>query len=183
MKKRIFKPFLAWQLKTEEDWLNQMSRDGWSLTEYRFFQYYFEKNKPVRITYRTDYDWIRKKHKEGYLKPFQEAGWTHTAEWLGWHYFRSEREEASFPYICPKRISKLSKLTKIRILFILCFLLLCILAIIAITTVTTTGKSIAIFGLILSALFMMGILHLITDISTRILRIKREICINKKGQA
>jgi hypothetical protein len=174
MKKRILKPFLAWQIRKEEEWLNQMAGNGWCLTRYRFFQYYFEKYNPEECTYRTDYDWISKKHKKEYLKTFQEAGWTHTAEWLGWHYFQSKREEGRFSDISTNGISNLRKLTKIRMQLVLGFLLICIVAIIAIITLRTTGGVIAILGLILSTLIMMVILHLITNISARISRVKKE---------
>ncbi|MED1202378.1 DUF2812 domain-containing protein [Heyndrickxia acidicola] len=174
MKKRVFKPFFAWQIKKEEDWLKQMARNGWILKGCRYFYYYFEKTNQQRFKYRTDYEWIRSKHKQEYLNIFQKAGWTHTAEWLGWHYFQAERENVCFPDISINGIAKLRKLKKMKNQLVFGLLLAFVLVILATITVILTGKLSAVMVLIVSGLVLMSILHLIANISARIVQMQKE---------
>nr|WP_326862224.1 DUF2812 domain-containing protein [Bacillus haynesii] len=42
-RKRKFRFFLAWQDRKEENWVNEMAKQGWMLKSYFLFIYIFEK--------------------------------------------------------------------------------------------------------------------------------------------
>ncbi|MDE1455460.1 DUF2812 domain-containing protein, partial [Bacillus paralicheniformis] len=54
-RKRKFRFFLAWQDRKEENWLNEMAKQGWMLKSFFLFIYIFEKTKPSNTVYRLDY--------------------------------------------------------------------------------------------------------------------------------
>ena len=86
---RKFKWFWAWQDEAEEDWLRQMSNEGWHLSHIVFPTIYqFNSGEAKDYVYRLDYRSHWKMEKEDYLQLFQDSGWEYLQEMAGWHYFR-----------------------------------------------------------------------------------------------
>ena len=86
---RKFKWFWAWQDEAEENWLREMSNQGWHLSQIVFPTIYqFNAGDAQGYVYRLDYRSHWKMEKEDYLQLFQDAGWEYLQEMAGWHYFR-----------------------------------------------------------------------------------------------
>lgn len=84
-----FKWFWAWQDEAEEDWLREMSNQGWHLKRIGFPTIYtLESGEPVDYVCRLDYRSYWKMEKEDYLQLFRDSGWEYVEEMAGWHYFR-----------------------------------------------------------------------------------------------
>ena len=72
---RKFKWFWAWQDEAEEDWLREMSQQGWHLSSVGIPTVYdFESGEPADIVYRLDYRSYFKMDIEDYLHLFRDAG-------------------------------------------------------------------------------------------------------------
>lgn len=110
--KKVFKLFAYWQDSKEEEWLNQMAKDGWLLKDYRFF-YIFKKSEPGNYVYKTDYKTLKNKEFEEYKTIFKDAGWEHAAQFAGWHYFRTKAENGALPDIYSDTDSKIQKYTSL----------------------------------------------------------------------
>jgi hypothetical protein len=86
---RKFKWFWAWQDEAEENWLREMSNEGWYLSQIVFPTIYeFKSSEPKDFVYRLDYRSYWKMEKEDYLQLFRDSGWEHVQEMAGWQYFR-----------------------------------------------------------------------------------------------
>lgn len=84
-----FKWFWAWQDEKEEDWLSEMSRQGWHLLEPGLLGFYvFQAGPPKKYIYRLDFQSDYQMDKDEYLKLFADAGWQHLGKMGGWQYFR-----------------------------------------------------------------------------------------------
>ncbi|MDQ0206530.1 DUF2812 domain-containing protein [Alkalicoccobacillus murimartini] len=92
---RRFKYF--WNFTDEEQWLNEMARDGNHFI-YRSFGYRFEKGEPKDTTYKIDYRMFKKKADfVDYKMLFEDSGWQRIPcpRRHGHQYFRRVRDEAS----------------------------------------------------------------------------------------
>lgn len=107
--KKVVKVFFAWQDDKEEIWLREMAQKGWVLENYTFLTYTFYKSETKDYIYKLDYKRINNSEMGEYLKIFEDAGWEHVAEFLGWHYFRSEADECLLPEIYSDTNSKVQK--------------------------------------------------------------------------
>ena len=88
--KNVFKVFFAWQEGKEENWLRQMSNDGWHLNKVGLFNYEFIRGKPKDIIYKFDYKPFRNEKIDDYITLFEDSGWEYIARFAGWFYFRAE---------------------------------------------------------------------------------------------
>ncbi|RSK28869.1 DUF2812 domain-containing protein [Bacillus sp. HMF5848] len=109
MFKKVFKLFWAWQDDKEEQWLQAMGEKGWALRHYNTGFYTFEKIKPTKYIYKLDYKTTRNSDMEEYVGIFEDSGWEHCAQYLGWHYFRTPAEGAKTPDIYSDTASKAHK--------------------------------------------------------------------------
>ena len=50
MTKTVRKLFFLWEYEKEEEWINQMAREGWMLIRTGFRKYVFEKGTPGKYT-------------------------------------------------------------------------------------------------------------------------------------
>ena len=91
-KKTVWKWFFVWEFEKEEEWLNEMSREGWALCGVGICKYTFERCMPDEYTVRME----MRKPEEGYIGFIEETG----AEYIGrvtqWLYFRKRNEEGPF---------------------------------------------------------------------------------------
>ena len=109
MKKKVFKLFWAWQDEKENAWLERMGTEGWKLVGYHSGFYTFIQTEPKQYIYTSDYKSNGRKDIEEYIALFEDAGWEHAAEFLNWHYFRTEAEKARIPDIYSDAESKAEK--------------------------------------------------------------------------
>lgn len=72
-----------------EDWLEEMARQGLHLRQVRWLRslFVFERGEPALVAYRLDFRVGRR--DPHYLQLFNDAGWEHVDELLGWHYWRT----------------------------------------------------------------------------------------------
>jgi hypothetical protein len=93
---RKFKWFWAWQDREEEAWLRRMAQQGYLLVRLVFPAVYeFSSREPADVIYRLDYPDVKKEDIEVYLQLFQDAGWEHVDEGMGWYYFRKTADSNS----------------------------------------------------------------------------------------
>jgi hypothetical protein len=91
--KRVFRLFFVWQDEQEEQWLEQMAREGWRLVRAGVV-YRFERDIPREVRYRLDYRSSAPGGWPEYLGLFRDAGWEHVGRFGGWQYFRTCSREA-----------------------------------------------------------------------------------------
>jgi hypothetical protein len=119
--KNVFKVFFAWQEKKEEDWLRQMSKEGWHLNKVGFFNYEFIKGEPKDIIYKFDYKPFRSEKIDDYITLFEDSGWEYVAKFAGWFYFRTEAKGNFNLELYNDNASKIRKYITLRwILIIAC---------------------------------------------------------------
>jgi len=107
---RKFKWFWAWQDEAEEDWLREMSNQGWHLSQIVFpTVYQFNAGDAQDYVYRLDYRSHWKMEKADYLQLFQDAGWEYLQEMAGWHYFRKLARQGEELEIYTDAESKIEK--------------------------------------------------------------------------
>ena len=87
-RKSIFKNFYPWQFEEEQNWLQEMARQGWRLVKVDIL-YYFIAAEPEEVVYRLDYVEIYGKKMARFRQLFIDAGWEFVcANWSGFQYFR-----------------------------------------------------------------------------------------------
>ncbi len=107
--KRVFNIFLIWQEDKEERWLREMALKGWHLIDFTVFMYIFIKGDPEDYVYKLDYKVSCNSDLPEYINIFQEAGWEHVTQFLGWHYFRTKAEGSRTPDIYSDNESRIQK--------------------------------------------------------------------------
>ena len=116
MKKIIVKHkwFWAWQDDKEEQWLTEMSNQGYHLLKPGFFgRYEFEQGDPKNYVYQLDFMTGKKDQLETYLQFFTDAGWEYVGEFGSWQYFRILAEGDTQPEIYTDVSSKIMKYQRI----------------------------------------------------------------------
>jgi hypothetical protein len=117
-KKRMqkFKWFWAWQDEAEEEWLREMSKNGWHLARIGFPTVYtFEAGEPRDFVYRLDYRSYYKMDKGDYLQLFSDAGWEKVEEMAGWQYFRQTARAGDDLEIYTDSDSKIGKYQRLLV--------------------------------------------------------------------
>jgi len=116
-----FKWFWAWQDDREEEWLGELSRQGFHLQHPGFLgQYTFEQGQPREYAYRLDFVTSSKKN-EDYYQIFRDAGWTRVGEMGGWQYWRKEIVDGRVPEIFTDNASKIQKYQRLLGLLVIFF--------------------------------------------------------------
>ena len=105
-----FKWFWAWQDEKEEDWLREMSNNGYHLKRPGFFgSYEFDLGEPTDYIYRLDFNASSNNNLENYLQLFEDAGWDYLGNLGGWQYFRIQAIRGERPEIYSDNESKILK--------------------------------------------------------------------------
>ena len=98
MRKNIWKWFWVWDFEKEEEWLNEMAREGLALVGYGWCRYEFEPCEPGEYIVRLQL--LEKKRRspesEEYLAFLEETGAEHVASWMNWVYLRRKASEGEF---------------------------------------------------------------------------------------
>lgn len=106
---RKVKFFWAWQDEKEEAWLREMAQQGWHLVSPSYpCVYTFIQGEARDVAYRLDYITSRVDRGE-YMQLFQDAGWEHVGELVGWQYFRKDAKPGEDPQIYTDPESKIDK--------------------------------------------------------------------------
>lgn len=86
----------------EEEWLNEMSRQGWAMTEYFAGLYIFTSCEPGQYIYRIDMQGVpgrtpvwRNDYQE-YIELVEETGAEYVCRWGWWLIFRREAAKGEF---------------------------------------------------------------------------------------
>lgn len=90
--KRTTKLFVLTEYEAEEQYLSEMHKNGWKLTEGKHFT--FEKCEPEDVVYRLDFPG-EIKDKDPYIKMFEDYGWEYIYEFNGFYYFRKNADGIS----------------------------------------------------------------------------------------
>ena len=90
--KKIWKIFLVWNYDKEEEWLNEMAMNGWTLTAVGFCNYTFVKTEPGEYNIRME----MRPHDDGYLEFLRENVVEYVVRILQWHYYRKKTSLGPF---------------------------------------------------------------------------------------
>lgn len=81
----------------EEEWINEMSQQGWHLEKFSFGKFTFIKGEPGEFIYRSELlGDMPKKEKAEYLEFLTDSGITIVHEFAGWLYTRRAASEGPF---------------------------------------------------------------------------------------
>lgn len=96
MQKRVIKLFTNFE--REEEWLNEMSAQGWHCRGYVFGRYLFERGEPGEYIYRIQLLEYPADHAQSaaYLDFLQDAGVEVVASCFRWVYLRKKAAEGPF---------------------------------------------------------------------------------------
>jgi len=164
---RKFRWFWAWQDDKEEHWLEEMSAQGWHLTEIALpIQYTFTAGEPRRYAYRLDYITVKRAERASYYQLFRDAGWEHLGEMSNWQYWRKEITSEETPEIFTDADSKVQKYRRLLGILIVLF------PVYITIFLTQTSDRYGDFGMVIHLLYLAimvlyayGILKLIHRIS------------------
>ena len=111
-----------------ESWLQEMARQGLHLKRVTCLRtvFVFERGEPKDVTYRVDF--LINRVDPGYLQLFQDAGWEHVDDLLGWQYWRSPTVEGRSPEIFTDVPSQIKKYQRLLWLFFVSWLPLLVMA-------------------------------------------------------
>ena len=91
--KKQLRFFSIFQYEQEQDYLRQMHKSGWKLTQVAGLGlYHFEQCPPEDVIYQLDYNKDGLAHKEEYLQMFADCGWQYIQDYFGYSYFRKPAE-------------------------------------------------------------------------------------------
>ncbi len=98
MTKTVRKLFFLWEYEKEEEWINQMAREGWMLIRTGFRKYVFEKGTPEEYTYRVELldKGMNSKESNSYLIFLKDTGIELVGECNNWVYLRCKTAECRF---------------------------------------------------------------------------------------
>lgn len=88
MKKIVWKPY--WDFEKEEAWLNSMAAQGYSLTDYSWCRYVFEKTPDYTYTYRIELldQLATAPESREYIEFLESTGIECVAHYMRWVYLR-----------------------------------------------------------------------------------------------
>ena len=115
---RKYKFFFTWEDDREEQWLQQMARQGLHLVHANMLGFYrFRQGNPAEVSYRLDYV---QKVDGSYRQLFEDAGWEHVISMSGWHYWRKQATAAPAAEIFTDAASKAAKYRRILGFALMC---------------------------------------------------------------
>ena len=117
--KRVWRFFTPDDYDKEEEFLTDMSRQGWHFKSLRLFVYEFEKGQPINYTYKLDYKNDKKTDMSNYRAMYEDCGWENVFEFPvplrggAWEYFR-KRTDSGDDQLFTDNQSKIDLLVRIR---------------------------------------------------------------------
>lgn len=93
--KRVFGYFTIADWEREQNWLTEMSEQGWRFVKTNGFFYTFERCVPERVAYRLDYSGLRRGDRGDYYAMFRDYGWEYLQDINGFSYFRKPADGVS----------------------------------------------------------------------------------------
>lgn len=102
-----------------EQWLQDMARQGLHLHSVTCLRmiFVFRRGEPADVTYRIDFH--LKRTDADYVQLFNDAGWEHVDELLGWQYWRAPTREGRAQEIFTDVESAIKKYQRLLALFAL----------------------------------------------------------------
>jgi len=156
---RKFKWFWAWQDQKEEAWLHQMAQQGYHLARLVFPAVYeFSHGEPGDVIYRLDYPDVKKDDIAVYLQLFQDSGWEHVDEGMGWYYFRKIADPDSSNEIFTDPETKVQRFNR---LLAFSFIITCSLTAAFVPSLARSNSIIKLLGMALLLLWVYIVLRLI----------------------
>lgn len=118
MEKKKFKVFTVDNFEKEEEYLREMSQQGWHFKNYKGLKYTFKKDEPKDFYYQIDYHSSEEGNRNDYLQFFEDSGWTHVSSYPildgEWVYFRKDTGQSGAPEIFTDSTSKIDLFRKLR---------------------------------------------------------------------
>ena len=116
-RKTIRKWFCAWDFDKEEEWLENMARNGWVLDGVGFCTYHFIKTEPGEYSVRLQYLPIAEENTD-YTNLLEESGAERVGRMVQWVYYRKKTADGPFQLFSDldSRISHLDKIAKLMLI-------------------------------------------------------------------
>jgi hypothetical protein len=98
MDKTVRKIFFVWQYKKEEQWLNEMSNQGWQLVKADIGRYKFSPGNPGEYSYRLELleKDLKSKESTSYIDFLKDTGIEFVSECAKWVYLRRKTADGGF---------------------------------------------------------------------------------------
>lgn len=94
MTKKEFKYFTIMDYEQEGEYLSNMRKNGWKVRKVSFPGIYtFEECEPEDVVYQLDYNQEGLKQSAEYIQMFEDCGWEHVFDFVGYSYFCKPRTE------------------------------------------------------------------------------------------
>lgn len=116
-RKTIRKWFWAWDFDKEEEWLENMARNGWVLDGVGFCTYHFIKTEPGEYSVRLQYLPIAEENTD-YTNLLEESGAERVGRMVQWVYYRKKTADGPFQLFSDldSRITHLDKIAKLMLI-------------------------------------------------------------------
>ena len=116
-RKTIRKWFWAWDFDKEEEWLENMARNGWVLDGVGFCTYHFIKAEPGEYSVRLQYLPIAEENTD-YTNLLEESGAERVGRMVQWVYYRKKTADGPFQLFSDldSRIAHLEKIAKLMLI-------------------------------------------------------------------
>lgn len=106
----------------EENWVNDMAKNGWHLMKFAFGKFTFQKGDPGAFVYRNECILgMSSKERKDYLELLKASGVTIVHEFGGWIYMKKAVTDGSFELYTDTK-SKMAYYTRILNIFFMFFL-------------------------------------------------------------
>ena len=124
-RKTIRKWFWAWDFDKEEEWLENMARNGWVLDGVGFCTYHFIKTEPGEYSVRLQYLPIAEENTD-YINLLEESGAERVGRMVQWVYYRKKTADGPFQLFSDldSRITHLDKIAKLMLIIAVANLLI-----------------------------------------------------------
>lgn len=116
-RKTIRKWFWVWDFDKEEEWLENMARNGWVLDGVGFCTYHFIKTEPGEYSVRLQYLPIAEENTD-YTNLLEESGAERVGRMVQWVYYRKKTADGPFQLFSDldSRITHLDKIAKLMLI-------------------------------------------------------------------
>ena len=112
--KRVWRFWTIAEYEQEEQWINEMARDGWALTAVGFCRFIFRRSRPGKFIYKLDIveRTTQDEVKESYFNFLTECGIRIVGEYKDWIYLQKRAADGPFD-MKNDTYAKLRKVNKI----------------------------------------------------------------------
>ncbi len=81
------------EYEEEQEYLSKMHRKGWQFVKFVLPCFYlFEKCTPENVIYQLDYNQDGLREKDAYYQMYQDCGWEHLCDVVGYSYFSKKAD-------------------------------------------------------------------------------------------